>query len=137
MEYSITLSDNGRYIILKVKGDLDRLSSLRKIIQAHELGAKLGIDRYMADLTEARSIRSVLDDYQLANDDTHNDPRINTYALIAMLVSPDEHSHDFFEIAAINAGWCVKLFRDGQSAHDFLTEDKHSISNLSVHKAGD
>ena len=122
MEYSITVSEDGKYIILKVKGDMDRVSAMREIIEAHELGAKLGIERYMADLTEARNIRSIVDDYELANDYTHNDRRINTFARVAMLVSSEDHTHDFLETASINAGWRVKLFRDRQQALNYLMQ---------------
>ena len=126
MEYNITVSENGKYIILKVIGDLDRSSSMRELIEAHELGAKLSIDRFMADLTEARNIRSILEDYQLANADTHNEPRINVAALVAMLVASDDHSHDFLETAGLNSGWRVKLFRDRQEAIDYLMKDRRS-----------
>lgn len=126
MESNISVSENGQYIILKVRGDLDRASSIKQIIEAHELGTKLGIQNYLADLTEARSVRSILDDYHLANADTHRDPRIITFARVAMLVSPEDHSHDFLEIAALNAGWRVKLFKEKTKALDYLMKARHT-----------
>ncbi len=39
-------------------------------------------------------------------------PGIDKYAHVAVLVSPDDHSHDFVEVVARNSGLNVTLFRD-------------------------
>jgi hypothetical protein len=41
---------------------------------------------------------------------------IDKYARIATLVNPDDHSHDFIETVARNAGLNVKIFTDPDQA---------------------
>lgn len=41
----------------------------------------------------------------------------------ALQVSPDDHSHDFIETVARNAGLSVTIFTDLQAAKAYLTED--------------
>lgn len=42
---------------------------------------------------------------------------------VALLVSPDDHSHDFIETVARNAGLNVTIFTDLQAAKAYLTGD--------------
>lgn len=123
MKYSISPSEDGKYILLKVNGEMTRAMAMQQNIEAHALGAKLGINRYLTDLTEAANVDSVVNNYEFVNVDMQTEPRINRYARVAVLVSPDDHSHDFIETVAKNAGLNVKLFTDRLEAIDHLTKD--------------
>jgi hypothetical protein len=50
-------------------------------------------------------------------------PEIDKTALVAVLVRPDDHSHDFVETVARNSGLRVTLFRDRERAEDHLRSD--------------
>ena len=122
MAYAITKPDQKNYILLKITGVSDRASTIKQIVEAHEFGNELGIRHYLVDVTESQNGRSVMEDYALAYEDLGEDPRINRFAIVAVLVSPDDHSFDFFEVASKNAGWLLQLFRDEGDAVGYLSK---------------
>ena len=116
MSYTISPSEDGKYIVLKYFGDVSRKLSIERVIEAHALGEKLGINSYLVDLTEARNIDSIPDLYTYAYEDTKIASGFNLNARVALLADPDDHSHDFVETVLRNAGHNVVLFRDRESA---------------------
>jgi len=121
MKYTITPSTDGKYIILKVKGEINRETVLQPNLEAHALAKKLGIKRHLVDVTEAKNTDSILHSYEFAYDDMINTKGIDKNAIVAILVSPTDISHDFIETVLRNAGLHVKLFRDLNAAKLFLT----------------
>ena len=122
MAYTINPSDDHTHIILIVKGDINRMTALNQNLEAHALGRKLGITRYFVDLTESRNTESVTDQYEFAYKDMRSAEGIDRHARIAVLVSADDHSHDFIETVARNSGLNFKLFADREKAMSFLME---------------
>jgi hypothetical protein len=49
MSYTIYPSEDRKYIVLKHKGEMNSEVGLTRVIEAHKLGAKIGINRYLAD----------------------------------------------------------------------------------------
>ena len=123
MSYTIKPSEDGKYIILKHWGEIDRELTTQRNLEAHALGAKLGITRHLVDLTEAKHVDTVTQTYEFAYKDMRSLPGINKTARVAVLVSPDEHSHDFVATVASNAGQNVTLFRDREAAIQHLLKD--------------
>jgi hypothetical protein len=121
MNYTITPSEDGKYIIIKVQGEINRQIAMKQNREAHALGRKMGINRYLVDVTEARNTESNLDKYHFAYHDMKRDKDIDIYARVATLVSPGDHSHDFIETVSRNAGLNVKIFTDPDLAKQFLT----------------
>ena len=117
--HTLAVSEDGIFIIQTIVGDLTRDSAIRNNIEAHALGKQLGINRYLSDLTSCRNVESPVDDYAFATADMENDA-INHLARVALLVSPDDHSHDFIETVLKNAGQNVTIFRDREAAEAFL-----------------
>ena len=120
MSYSIEPSEEGKYIILKHWGELTSVLAMERNLEAHALGAELGISRYLVDGTESRNVDTVTKTYKFAYEDMKIPPGINQNARIAMLVSPDDHSHDFVETVARNSGLNMNLFRDMDAAVQHL-----------------
>jgi len=123
MSYSIKPSEDGKYINLKHWGEIDRELTTQRNLEAHALGAELGITRLLVDLTEARHVDTVMNTYGFAYEDMQSLPGINKNARVAVLVSPDDHSHDFVETVTRNAGQNVTLFRDREAAIQHLLKD--------------
>jgi len=121
MTYSITASDDKKYIIVKVVGTISRQLAIQYNLEAHALGKELGIDRFLLDFTECKNTDTVMRNYKYVYDDMKN-PGINQAARTAMLVSPNEHSHDFIEALFRDAGADVTLFHDRELALWHLTE---------------
>lgn len=122
MSYTINPSDDRKYIVLKHRGEVDGDIAMTRVLEAHTLGAELGILRYLVDLTDARNVDSVTQTYKYAYEDMKTPPGFNLNARVAMLVNPEDHSHDFVETALRNAGHNVTLFRDRDLAIKHLLE---------------
>lgn len=111
-----TVSPNGKYIIQKIVGEINAEIALDLNRETHALGRRLGIRYYLSDLTECRNTDSMFDNYNFAYNDMPADPGIDRSARVALLVAPEDHSHDFVETACRNAGLNVTLFRDRDKA---------------------
>ena len=123
MSYSIKPSEDGKYIILKHWGEINRELTTQRNLEAHLLAAELGITRHLVDLTEAVHVDTITHTYEFAYKDMRFLPGINKFACVAVLVSPDDHSHDFVATVARNAGQNVTLFRDRETAIQHLLDD--------------
>ncbi len=120
--YTISLSDDESYIILKILGKQTAELAMKQNLEAHAFGDELGIGRYLVDATEAVNVDSTLENYSFAYTDMQTPTGINKAAIVALLVSPDDHSHDFIETVSRNVGLNVTIFRDRELAiHHLLT----------------
>lgn len=111
MAYSITVSDDGKYIILKATGPISRQVALEYHLEAHALGRERGLDRFLLDFTECHNTDTVLRNFKYVYDDMQN-PGIIQTACTSLLVSPADHSHDFIEALFRDAGADFTLFHD-------------------------
>lgn len=119
MQHVISLSEDKNYIILKYVGEISRQPALKVTEEAHMFGSRKGIKHYLVDVTEAVNVENLLENYDFAYDDLAQ-ANIDRSACIAMLVNPDDQTHDFVETLLINAGHDVKLFRDRDTAINYL-----------------
>jgi hypothetical protein len=126
MDYTITPSADGRFITIKVKGDINRQSAMQMNLEAHNLGRQMQIRRYLVDVTESRNTDDALDTYEFSYADMRMMEGIDKGARVAMLVSPRDHSHDFVETTAVNAGLNIRIFTDPGKAKEYLLEDRTS-----------
>jgi hypothetical protein len=115
MTYSISASADKKYILVRVIGTISRQLAIQYNLEAHALGKELGIDRFLLDFTECKNTDTVLRKYKYVYDDMKN-PGINQTARTAMLVSSNDHSHDFIEALFKDAGADVTLFHDRELA---------------------
>lgn len=120
MRYTINPSSNGKYIVLTVIGEINRNTAMQQNKEAHALGQKTGINRYLVDVTGARNTDNIKDSYDFAYTDMRSANEIDKKARVALLVSPDDDSHDFIVTVARNAGLNVTKFTDKKLAESFL-----------------
>ena len=128
MDYTIAPSEDGTHIILKMKGQINRQGVQQPNLEAHALGKRLKIGRYLVDATEAVNTDTVVDSHQFAYRDMLTMPGIDRRARVAILVSPGDHSHDFIETVCRNAGLDVKIFTDSKPAKRFLSGEQKNES---------
>jgi len=121
MPYTIKLSEDGKYILVTTQGDMTRELAMEHNREAHALGRELGIKRYLVDLRASRNVESPTDGYQFAYHDMPEDPEIDRSARVALLVSPEDHSHDFIETVSRNSGLSVTIFRNYEEALAYLS----------------
>ncbi len=122
MSYKITVSGDKKYIVTKHWGNLTSELVMKRTQEAHALGDKLGITLHLMDVTEAKNIDTAMKSYEFAYKDLGEFPGINMNVRVAVLASPDDHSHDFIETVTRNAGQDVTLFRDPESAIQHLLQ---------------
>ena len=123
MKHRIKVSKDRNYIILKVIGEIKAENMMNFIIEAHALGKEKHINRYLVDVTEAVNIDSVISNYKFAYSDMKKAEGIDKLALVAALVSPGDHSHDFIETVLSNAGMFLKIFSDPAKAKEYLLKN--------------
>jgi len=126
VEISITVSEDQKYIIITGKGEITLggpKALIQPLIEANELAKKLAIRNILVDVTEARNTLGIIDNYDMVNYTIAQEPAIDRYMRVALLVSPDDHSHDFTETISRNAGFNVTLYRDRTQALASLLND--------------
>ena len=123
MDYTITHSIDGMFIMLKVKGNITRRTAMQLNLEAHALGKQLQVRRYLVDVTEAKNTGTTSENYGFAYSDMQKLEGIDKGARVATLVDPNDHSHDFMETVARNAGLNVRIFKDLDQAKRFLMDD--------------
>lgn len=115
MAYAIDVSEDRTHITLKFRGTSGR-PEFQGVLDAHALGARLGIRRYLVDLTEAVNPDTAIEDYQLAFSDFPANAAIDRFATVVALVRPGDHSHDFLVTVFQNAGFHIDLYEDRATA---------------------
>jgi len=123
MAYRIYVSDDRKYIVLEVTGEITRQQHFAHVLEAHEQGRQLGIRRFLVDAIHARNVDSVTENFQFAYEDMRTTPEIDHGAKVAAVAAPGDHSHDFIEVVLSNSGNSAKFFRDRNEAIRFLTTD--------------
>ena len=121
-EYSIRPSEDQSYIVLTVLGDFVGKAMMKYVVEAHALGKKMGINRYLVDVTKARNVDTIVGNYEFAYSDMKKAEGIDPFAKVAALVGPGDHSHDFIETVLINAGLRLQIFHDLGKAREYLSQ---------------
>lgn len=115
MEYSLTPSADGRYIIITVTGDFTRAEAAKITAEAFAMGDTLGIHCYLNDVTKARNIESTLENVHFAKEDRPGSPPYPE-ACTALVLDPRDHSHDFYIAFAQTVGIDITPFWDRDEA---------------------
>ncbi len=121
MEFKISISENGKYLIVDVfqaiTGELEKnfLKESIEVIKAHN------IKNIFVDVSTVQNIARITDNYKFAYDETKRlgHPRD---VKIAVFVNPEDHSHDFMETLFKNAGYNCNIFQDKSSAIEWLNK---------------
>ena len=122
MKYNITPSNDKKYIIIKIDGNINVESIMQPIMEAHEMGAKLKTNRFLMDATNSRNVDSTVKNFHFAYEDMKHTNGINTLAIVAALVDINDHSHDFVETVLRKAGFNFKIFRKLEKAIDYILD---------------
>ena len=117
---TIRLSDDASYVELVRRGTFARRDVMDDNLAAHALGRAHGVRCYLVDHTEARSVDSLVDQYDFAYHDMRRTEGLDPGARIAVLIAAGDRSHDFIETVCRNAGFEVRLFTDREAALRFL-----------------
>ena len=115
MEYDISLSDEGNYIIVKYRGNIKADIALKSTLESQALAKEHGIFCILVNVIDSRNLENAMKNYDFAYK-TFQNAKIEKRSCVALLVAPDDHSHDFMETLLRNNGHDVTIFRDREMA---------------------
>lgn len=121
MEYDITPSSDGTFIIIRSYGEINRKIAVKQAKEAQKIETNI----FLSDVREARNNDTVFNQYNFAYEDLHNIKDLITKEVVAaVLASPGDTSHDFIETVTRNAGYKFRLFTDEEKAIEYLNNSK-------------
>lgn len=121
LDVDINVSDDGLHLVVRIVGEVTRERARVFAGMAQTEAARLGLWRFLFDLRRARNVDDAAGNYYYAYEDLQRIGRPRE-ARSALLVAPDDSSHDFVETSIRNAGYNVRLFREEGAALAWLTE---------------
>ncbi|MGD2034084.1 MAG: hypothetical protein PVF73_03445 [Bacteroidales bacterium] len=120
MGYTTKVSETGDYILITVHGKVNSEIAMQYTVESHKLGKEKGILKFLVDLRNARNTETIVDNYNFVIKDLPENQTIDRKAKVVLLVSKEDHSHDFVETVSRNRGFNVTLFRDKDEAISYL-----------------
>ena len=121
MDYDVSVSEDSTYILIDIHQPMSNELGRRCGADAVALAEQYGLNHYLFDSRGAPNIEDPFLNYDFAYkemegfDFPHN-------SRSALLVDPDDASHNFMETVFLNAGYQVKLFTDKNEAIAWLNE---------------
>ncbi len=122
MKYKLTLAESGKYVICQVFEPVTTEFALEFGKAAADASHQHDVSRQLYDVRAVRNVASVHHNYDFAYKDMELLELDNTNRA-AILVDPNDRSHDFVEIVSRNAGYNVRVFTDEQKAIAWLEEE--------------
>jgi len=120
MDCQFIRSAKDDYLTLSYSGEVNRDTIFNSTLKAHEFGRIHGLKKYLADFANAVNTDTAENTYDFAYINVQQSKIIDKSAIVAILVAPDDHSHDFAETVCRNIGYNVTLFRDRKKAIEYL-----------------
>jgi hypothetical protein len=123
MEYSVTMSESKKYVMIRVMVPVTRDIALRFTRDAKAMAEMGGtrIDRFLFDMSKAHNIAGVGSNYDFAYSDMAK-LEVDRSARSAVLVGPTDSTHDFPELVLRNAGYNVRVFTNEEEAVAWLLQ---------------
>ncbi|MDZ4658365.1 MAG: hypothetical protein SH868_12375 [Bythopirellula sp.] len=122
MGIELLIHGSGKFIVCRVTDEMTAHMARQVAVAVEQFSAQTGIKARLIDVREVRNTSSVSKNYDLAYKDLE-ELRVVRANKAAVLVSPDDSSHDFAMTAVKNAGFNVRKFTDEAAAIAWLEED--------------
>jgi hypothetical protein len=119
MEYELSVSDDRRYINIRLYVPMTAKLSRTIAHDLADLSDETKIERFFFDLRGAVSELEVLSSYTMAYEDLEKIGPSRSHMSV-FLTDVEDKSHDFMETLYRNAGFNVKQFKDKDTALAWL-----------------
>lgn len=119
---ALSISDDKKFIIMKITGQVNSQDMYQHTLEAHQLGRSLHLRAFLVDLTDAINTQSVIEQYEFVYNKVQGSDELLHHVRLALWVKQGDRSHDFIETLASNTGEQAKIFHDQQAAIRFLLE---------------
>jgi hypothetical protein len=115
LNYSIEISSNGKYY--RITGIVDVTVEIGRewMLDLVALSKESGIKAYLFDLRNVKNVSNLVDNYGFSYKDISK-LKVDRIAPHAILVDPDDDSHNFIETTMLNAGYNARIFFDESDA---------------------
>lgn len=120
---AISLTEDGRIVVVRMTGEISRESTAALLPETIEAARRLPPGQpalFLIDVRGGRNVGSSMSNYMFTHDDFSQYDILRT-SRIAVVTDLIDTSHDFVQVTAENAGYCVRLFRLAEDAVDWLT----------------
>lgn len=122
MSYTITISENGQYIICRVTGSMTVEIAREFTREIDSISRAKHIKRFLTDVREAPNVSNIFQNYEYAYKDML-DLELQRDIRSAILADTADTTHDFIETVVRNAGYNVRVFHDESAAIAWLNEE--------------
>ena len=117
--YEIELTDDNKIITIIPKKDIDRHFAREFRKRANKVAQAYGTLRFLLDVRNVRSIGSSGDRFIYAYKDAPTSG-FSKESMVAMVKSPEDHTHDSIARIMRKAGFTYGLFTDLEEARSWL-----------------
>jgi SpoIIAA-like len=121
MSYTVAPSENGVYLVCRVNGEITAEIARAFTEELDRQSRALNIKRFLNDVRNASNVLSTFENYNFAYHEMAQ-MKLQRDVRSAILVRPEDTSHDFVETVTQNAGYNVRVFRDEAAAIAWLSE---------------
>ena len=121
MKYSISISEDGTYVAIRVFEAVTRDVKKEFAEKAIKEARQRGIDKFLVDVRGAPNIASTSEQYFFGYADM-DQFGLNRSSKIAVLADKDDESHNFIETVFRNAGYICRIFLDESAALTWLAQ---------------
>jgi len=118
--FVFSIPDGATWVLVEVHGSVS-VGTIKAIVkEATELKKEHGFYDFLYDGSDSSSAISILDQYQVVNQDL-TAMGFDRRSKIALLISTGDTSRDFIETALRNAGYNCRLFTERDEAISWLS----------------
>ncbi len=121
MNYEVKISEDEDFVWQIPHEDMTTQLASEIGHKAMNLARAKNINKYLVDVRGIKNIDAAFDNYDFAYNEASKVGYQRTDR-IAIVIDPDDTSHNFIETVSLNAGYHVKLFTKIQAAIDWLHE---------------
>jgi hypothetical protein len=121
MAIESSIAESRKYILMRVTEPVTAEVARQIAVEGQAFADEVGIQPRLIDARGSRNVATVADNYDLAYKGLE-ELQIERATKAAVLVSPDDASHDFALIAIRNSGFNARLFTDEAAAIAWLEE---------------
>ena len=121
MNYELKISEDEDFVWQIPHEDMTMYLACEIGHKAVHLARAENINKYLVDVRGIKNIDAAFDNYDFAYNEASKVGYQRTDR-IAIVIDPDDTSHNFIETVSINAGYCVKIFTRIQAAMEWLRE---------------
>ncbi|MBN2313209.1 MAG: hypothetical protein JXM79_04725 [Sedimentisphaerales bacterium] len=119
MSYELNVTEDQPWIYARVYDPVTKTLLLDLLADALRRARELGVSRYLIDARGVPSMKTTIEDYDIVNYRL-KELGFERRSKAAMIVDPEDKTHNFFEICSMNAGYNWQIFTDADLASQWL-----------------